>query len=79
MAGYTGIYIKPMTWAGELTYYVGYQPSDPAASPCFRLGSWFISTKRLSSAQAIAAVEAKRLGVQVVECSHYVGYAGMAA
>lgn len=69
----TAIYIKPMTWAGKLEFFVGLQPSNPAADPCNRLGSYFIRTCRFESAKAIADHEAARLGVDVVTCEHYVG------
>ena len=67
------VYIKPMTWAGKLTFYVGYQPSDPTADYCMRLGGFFIAESRLSAARAIAAAEAVRIGGEVIECPHYVG------
>lgn len=69
------VYIKPSTWAGDLRFYVGYQPSNPNAHPCNRLGSYFIRVDNLNSARCIAAAEAKRLGGRVIECAHYVGLA----
>jgi len=74
------IYIKPMTWAGKLEFYVGLQPSRPDDSPGNRLGSYFIRTDSKFSAQCIAESEAARMtktGRQtaVVECPHYVGLA----
>lgn len=68
------IYIKPMTWAGELEFYVGDQPSNSAAHPCGRLGRYFLRTERIETARAVAAYEAHRLNGSVVECPHYVGY-----
>ncbi len=68
------VYIKPMTWAGNLRYYVGLQPSIPTADPCSRLGAYFIQCERRESALAIAQGEAKRLGWPVIECEHYVGF-----
>ena len=72
------IYVKPMTWAGKLEFYVGMQPSRPDDSPCNRLGSYFIRTQSKRSAQCIAESEAARMTnlgrpTAVVECPHYVG------
>jgi hypothetical protein len=64
------IYIKPCTWAGRLQHYLGYQPSQPDAHPCNRLGSYFLVVDDLRSARAIA----QSLSSNVVECPHYVGF-----
>lgn len=69
----TTIYIKPMTWAGTLQFYVGRQPSNPAADPCSRLGAYFIVEDRIEAARAIANAEARRINGAVVECPHFVG------
>lgn len=66
------IYIKPMTWAGRLQHYLGYQPSQPNASPGNRLGSYFLIVDNLSGARATA----QSLSSNVIECPHYVGYEG---
>lgn len=75
----TTIYVKPMTWAGKTKFYIGLQPSNPAASPCYRLGGYFLVVDSRDGAIAVAEAEArrvKRLGVtcNVIECAHYVGF-----
>lgn len=67
------IYIKPMTWAGELRFYLGLEPSDPTRGHGYRLGGYFLVVDRLSTARAVAEDQARRTGQQVVECAHYVG------
>ena len=74
----TTIYIKPMTWAGKLKFYVGLQPSNPKASPCYRLGSYFLIVSNIEGARAVAQAEARRTNGNVVECPHYVGFEGVA-
>jgi hypothetical protein len=68
------IYIKPMTWNGQLRYYIGMKPSNPNARPCYRLGGYFIVCQSFESARRIANSEAHRLGIDVIECDHYIGY-----
>lgn len=67
------IYIKPMTWLGKLSFYVGQEPSDPTADLCCRLGQYFIRVDTMFSAKAIADHEARRTGSVVIVCPHYVG------
>lgn len=67
------VYVKPMSWAGELRFYVGYQPSNPNEHPCHRLGQYFIQVDNLRTATCIADAEAKRIGGNVIVCDHFVG------
>lgn len=67
------IYIKSVTWVGEKKFYVGYEPSNPDADPCSRLGSYFLSLDNIRAARAVATSEAQRYGCPVIECPHYVG------
>ena len=71
------IYIKPMTWAGTLTFYIGssghgHKPSNPAADPCSRLGGYFHRTESRATAEAVARYAAN--GAAIVECPHFVGF-----
>lgn len=70
------IYIKSVTWAGKLRFYVassghGHKPSDPKADPCSRLGGYFHETDSKRTAEAVARWSAN--GGEIVECPHYVG------
>jgi hypothetical protein len=69
----TKVYIKPVTWAGSTSYFLGFAPSRPEAEPLRRLNGYFLVCRTLQSARSAAAVEAARLGCDVVECKSYVG------
>lgn len=71
------VYVKPMTWGGELAYYVGHEPSNPKADRGHQLGAWFIKLSSITSARCVALEEARRLGTTVVECEHYTGWKGV--
>lgn len=79
MARAATIFIKPMTWAGELRFYLGFSPSNPSADPCNRLGDYFLIIDSEVSARCVADAEARRMtglarATGVVVCPHYVGY-----
>jgi hypothetical protein len=74
----TIIYVKPMTWAGKTKFYIGLQPSNPAAGYGHQLGSYFLVVDSREGAVAVAEAEARRMtglgrSSYVVECPHYVG------
>lgn len=73
------VYIKPMTWNGNLRFYIGLHPSNSAAGSSDRLGGYFLIVKTIESARAVAESEVRRMNglgheyAGVVECPHYVG------
>jgi hypothetical protein len=63
------IYIKPMVWVGKTEFFVGYEPSNPSADRCFRLGGYIYVTDDIERARSYA----RATGRTIVECDSFVG------